>query len=186
MEEAPAQEAVRGRRFLIPVKRPWKLWVFILGLALVYLVWVLLVATRTVGSGPITDQDWVLGGLGLFALLIFLELLLLIPRRAKKAKAGEAADDGEAWTPDETIYAPPAAGEVAAYPEPEPSRDTAWGEYLLTSEELKGRSVLEVSMPPKSRNKGGVYSKAYVDIGSGYVIRIEDLVAGPEESVQYA
>ncbi len=175
MEEAPPQPEQHGRRFLVTVKRPWKLWVFVLGVAVLYLAWVVVVATRTVRTPGVADSDWVLVGLGLFAVLIVFELILLIPRRRRKV-AEEKADSEEEWAPDSTIYAPPSGGPL----------DNSWGEVRTTEDELNGKSVLEFSHPPKSANKGAVYAKAFVDVGGGYVLRAEEMVAGPQEALQYA
>lgn len=50
-------------------------------------------------------------------------------------------------------------------------------EVVVTGDTEQGLGVLEVSTPPKSENKGSVYTRTYVPVSKGHVLRIEDLAA---------
>lgn len=154
--------------------RTWTLWLIPV-VATLYFVWVLMVGLGNVRTPTVDIGTWVLLGLVIFGVLFVLELLLLVRRKEKDgAPAVEPADAGSTIP----AYLPP--GEAAANGSafaPPPPRERADAEWIATSEMYRGLRVLEVSMPPKSRNKGGVYAKSYVAVGPDAVVRIEDLVA---------
>lgn len=168
MGDAPA------RRFVINVERPWKLWIIPV-LALLYFVWIVLLVTAKVETG-VEDVMWVYAGLGLFGFLFFIELLLLLTKKQKVKKVKVAAA-----VPAERLEEPePAMDPMTAAILRTPAASRQRGpdaEIRATSDEYKGKRVLEVSIPPKSSNKGAVYAKAYVPVDDSVVLRIEDLVA---------
>lgn len=186
---AAQADAVPERRFLIPVRKKWKLWIWPV-LALLYVAWVMLVVMLPLNTG-VPDQIWVLGGVGLFAFLIFVQLLLLptVKVRRKKQKRARAAaaaapTEAEPMMADDSAYAPPVEAlieeERAVHPVPPQVASDA--EFRMTGDEHRGRRVLEVSMPPKTLNPGAVYSKAFVALDEGFVLRVEDLVADATEA----
>ena len=83
--------ATPERRFLVTVRKPWKLWIWP-AIALFYFLWVLLVVLVPIRTG-VPESIWVLAGLGLFGLILLIQLLLLPTRkvRVKKAKAAKRA-----------------------------------------------------------------------------------------------
>lgn len=150
-------------RFLLPW-RSWALW-FIPVIATIAFVWILLVALGQVRTPSVPIATWATVGGVLFGVLLLLLILLMIPRRDRAAEELAAASE----IPAETVvpYAPP----------PRPTTTKIEAEFVATGEQWKGMRVLEVSLPPKSRNKGGVYAKSYVPITGELVLRVEDLVA---------
>lgn len=179
----------RDVRFLIPVERKWKLWIPPV-LAVLYFAFVL---TVLIGQWDlrIANQEEVLviGGLAVFGVLAVWELLLLPGRRAKKSKARRgrsppprAREPVESEPDDEdaiNAYAPPPAAER---PAAAPSRAQGLDAELVdTGESRNGLAVLEVSVPPKSRHRGAIYSKAFIVVDDRFVLRVEDLVADREE-----
>lgn len=144
--------------------RSWTLW-FIPVLATLYFVWILLVALGTVKTPSVDLRTWAIAGMVLFGILLLLEILLLLRRKGPE----EAAPVAEPAA-DETVipYAQPGVRAGA---------DKLEAEIVATGEQWKGLRVLEVSIPPKSRNKGGVYAKSYVQVAPELVLRVEDLVA---------
>lgn len=172
-------EAPRERRFLVNVERPWKLWIIPI-LALLYLVWIVLLVTASVETG-VEDTVWVYAGLGLFAVLLLIELLLLFTRRAKKQKVARAAPMVAERLEEPEPEVDPMARAILGTPAAARQRGPD-AEIRATMDEHKGKRVLEVSIPPKSANKGAVYAKAYVPVDDAFVLRIEDLVAQRAES----
>lgn len=164
-----------SRRFLVGIPRG--LLVAGLVVALLYVVWLVLIAGRYIvirsGTTPIDPVVWVWVGAGLFGLLLVLGLFALIPARSRHEEE-----------PVEAVEAIPAAMPYQA-PPPEPSyapaaparRKRGDVEIKVAPEDYKGKRVVEISIPPKSANKGGVYAKAYVPVDDTLVLRVEDLVA---------
>lgn len=170
------------RRFLVGVEKRWKLWIPPL-LALLYFALVIAIVVFAVDL-RVANQDLylVLGGVALFAVLAVWELALLVRVRPRRARARKAK------APKRAAAVEPVESEAA--PEEEPTatvRPIGGGvrlgdaEYVLTADEHQGRRVLEISLPPKSRHRGAVYSKAYVPIDTQYTLRVEDLVADRAE-----
>ncbi len=167
----PAHAATE-RRFLIPVRRTWKLWIWLLLalLALGALLAIVLVPIRT----GVKEEALVLGVSGFFVLLVLVQLLLLPTVKVRRPKANRATTAPARPAPVEALDAPADAPEAPAPPATLARGDV---EYRLTPEDFKGRRVLELSIPPKAANPGAVYAKAYVAIDAQHVLRVEDLVA---------
>lgn len=175
------------RRFLVGIPRG----LLIAGLvvALLYLVWLVLIAGRYVvirsGTTPIDPVVWVWVGAGLFGLLLVLGLFALVPARSRPDDE-EPMDAVEAIPAAIPTYEPPMA-ETAYAPQtyappvtPKRRRDDV--EIKVAPEDYKGKRVVELSIPPKSANKGGVYAKAYVPVDDTLVLRVEDLVADKRDT----
>lgn len=192
MAEARSENA--RYRFMIRVERKWKLWIPLI-VAVAYFAAVMAIVMARVDLGiPQQERMLVLGGLGLFAFLFLWELLLLPKfkvrekkqkKARKNARAAQAAPQVLETEPDAPVdenaqYARP-SGIVDAPVEapPAPAHDDA--ELALTGDERNGRTVLEVSMPPKSLHRGAIYSKAFITVDDAFTLRVEDLVATPEE-----
>lgn len=174
MGEAPAR-----RRFVITVERPWKLWIIPV-LALAYLLWIVVLISTGIETG-VEEQMWVYAGLGLFGLLFLIEILLLFTKREKVKKAKVAAAPMVAEELEEPAAEDPMASAIMSMPAAARQRGPD-AEIRATTDDHKGKRVLEVSIPPKSTNKGAVYAKAYVPIDDTFVLRIEDLVAQRAEA----
>ena len=167
------------RRFLVGIPRG--LLVAGLVVALLYLVWLVLIAGRYVvirsGTQAIDPVVWVWVGAGVFALLLVLGIFALLPARSRPEDE-PPAEDVEAIPAAVPAYAPPPEPSYAAYAPPTAGRRKRGDvEIKLAPEDYKGKRVVEVSIPPKSANKGGVYAKAYVPVDDALVLRVEDLVA---------
>lgn len=146
------------RPFVITVRRRWLLWVLPV-LASLYFIAVMVIVLGNYRIRGVSTDMLVLGGLGLFALVILVELPFLLRRRAPKRKK-------------EPKEAPPAAGEAALV-----GVAGANDEMMVTQESAQGLQVLEYSAPPKSQNPSAVYTKTHVPVTKSHVLRIETLVA---------
>lgn len=167
------------RPFLIPVRRRWTLWILPVIASLYFLAVVIIAAlNNTINRGgvnyrilprDVSVETLALVGVGLFALVILVELPFLIRRRPKREPAPEpaAAPADEEPAP----WAAPAQGAIPAAP---PPRDD---ELVMTSETQQGYRVIEYSRPAKSRHRNAVFTKAYVPVTKEYVLRVETLVA---------
>jgi len=145
------------RPFVIEVRRRWLLWMLPI-LAALYFIAVILLAILDYRIKGVSTQMLVLVGLGLFVLVMLIELPFLFrrsaPREPKPAKAKKAAPPGRA----------DGMGLV--------------DDELLTTEEIQhGLQVLEYSAPAKSRNQSAVYTKTYVPVSPAHVVRIETGIA---------
>lgn len=153
------------REFVIPVRRRWTLWI-LPTIAILYFLAVVTLAILRREINGVPTQWLVLGGVGLFVLVILVELPFFVRRR---------------------IRAEPEAALPAATPDwqdeaPEPATRGAWDdERIATAEEQQGLRVLEYSAPAKSRNRGSVYAKTYVPVTKEHVLRVETLAAEPHE-----
>lgn len=170
---------VEQRRFLVGIPRG--LLIAGLAVALLYLVWLVLIAGRYVvirsGTTPIDPVVWVWVGVAVFGLLLVLGIFALLPARSRGHDDESHLDDAEA-IPAAAPYTAAPEPAYATYPPPAPARRARGDvEIKLAPEDYKGKRVVELSIPPKSANKGGVYAKAYVPIDDAYVLRVEDLVA---------
>lgn len=148
--------ADESRPFVIPVRRPWLL-LILPTIALLYFVAVVLLNVFDYEIEGVTNEMLALGGVGLFALVILIELPFLLRRSGKRR-------------------ARPAPEPAAAVPM-DASRNGWDDELLSTSETQQGLQVLEYSSPAKSRNSNAVYTKTYVPVSGAHVLRIESLVA---------
>ncbi|MHB8604508.1 MAG: hypothetical protein ACYDCK_04565 [Thermoplasmatota archaeon] len=149
--------------FVVGVERKWKLWIAPV-LAFLYFLWVVYLATTSTETAGVTIDTWVYIGAALFLVVLVIELFLLPRRKEKVAKQ---------------VVAEETATSVGSAL---PLGHTGEDEFKLTAEEFQGKRVVELSRPPKSTNSGAVYSKALVEIGDQWVLRIEDLVAGREDA----
>ncbi|MHB8587022.1 MAG: hypothetical protein ACYDDF_14430 [Thermoplasmatota archaeon] len=149
--------------------RSWVIWTLPV-IATLYFIWVLAVFMQYVRTPSVAFDTWVNGGLALFVIIIVVELLLLIRRKP--------AMDAMAETSEE-VAIPPYAAPTA----PAPPGDA---EVRATGEQYKGMKVVEVSLPPKSQNRGGIYAKAFVEVSPEIVLRVESLVAGREDVSTHA
>lgn len=145
------------RPFVIPVRRPWLL-LILPTIAVLYFLAVILLNVLDYEIEGVSNEMLALGGVGLFALVILVELPFFMrrgsPRRARAAPAPTTA----------------------------PLQATVWDdEYLGTSESQQGLQVLEYSSPAKSRNSNAVYTKTYVPVSGAHVLRIESLVADADD-----
>jgi hypothetical protein len=160
--------------FVIRVRRPWMLLLLPI-LALLYFVAVLVVAANNYDVG--VPQDllvWV--GVGLFALVILVEVPYFFQRgpRAPKAASAEAVAEAEPVA-EAMPYAPP------AYVAPIESSAQWDDERLTTTEVQQGLTVIEWSQPAKSRHRNAVFTKAYVPVTKQHVLRVETLAAEGSE-----
>lgn len=147
-----------SRPFVIEVRRRWLLWILPI-LAALYFVAVVLLTVLDYRIKGITTEMLVLGGVGLFVLVMLIQLPFLLrrsaPRKPKPAKVKQA-----------TRAAEPA------------STNGHVDDELLTTEEMQqGLQVLEYSSPAKSRNRDAVFTKTYVPVSGSQVLRIETAVA---------
>lgn len=147
------------RPFVIPVRRPWLLLVLPI-LALLYFLAVVILNLMNYRIRGVSNQVLALVGVGLFALVILIELPFLLRRRVRDEEPDAPA----------TV----ASAEAAPYESPRDGRDD---ELLTTGEKQQGLDVLEYSAPAKSRNSNAVYTKTYVPVTPEHVLRVESLVA---------
>lgn len=144
------------RPFLIQVQRRWKLWILPV-IAVLYFILIITLAVMDLKIEGVPMEYLVLGGLGLFILVMIVELPLLWRRRAPR--------------PARVKTAPMSAT-------PEAASRNGWDDELsITAETQQGMQVLEYSAPAKSRNRNSVYTKTYVPVTGAQVLRIESLVA---------
>ena len=150
------------RPFVITVRRTWTLWILPV-IAAIYFLAVLVLNALNYRIRGVTDEMLVLGGVGLFVLVILVELPFFLRRGAPKAPK-------------------PAKAKKAAAPQPGSPATNGWDDELLTtSESQQGLQVLEYSAPAKSRNANAVYTKTYVPVSGAHVLRIETLAADQTE-----
>lgn len=181
MTETSAAEG-RKKEFIVKMSSPWTI-LLIPGVATLYVGLVVLMAIGKLSTFGLRLQEWVYGGLALLAILLFWGWLLTLKRTPKVAKA-PVQDESDELLEDlrhrvEEEEAQPVNVPIRA-PAPAPAA-SATHEIIVSGEEYKGRKVIEVSMPPKSAHRGGVYTKTYVPVDDALVVRIEDLVEEPEE-----
>lgn len=154
------------RRWLLNVGRGTIVTILVLN-ALVFL-WVILVGSGTVPTPNVALRVWVYGGVAVFAVTLVYLLLALIPRRERRPRVArgraEVLDLAEAEAP---------------LPPPRRLREE---EIRYPKELHKGQRVVEISHPPKSSNRGGIYAKAVIALDGGWVLRIEELVAQRSEA----
>lgn len=156
------------KRFLVPVKRRWKLLILPI-LAILYFAAVLLLAAFGYEVQGVTMEQLVLGGAVFFALVLLIELPYVFKR---KVRAEPEVVDEPVEEPVET-FAP-----MEDFSEPEPvARPKANDELLVTSEVVKDLRVLEYSAPSKSRHSGAVYAKTMVPVTKEHILRVENLAA---------
>ena len=150
------------RPFVITVRRTWTLWILPV-IAVLYFLTVLLLNVLNYRIKGVSDEMLVLGGVGLFVLVILIELPFFLRRKSPKAPK-------------------PAKKAKAAAPEPGTPATNGWDdELLITSESQQGLQVLEYSTPAKSRNANAVYTKTYVPVSGAHVLRIETMAADQTE-----
>ncbi|MCA1812678.1 MAG: hypothetical protein LC624_01855 [Halobacteriales archaeon] len=133
----------------------------VLVVALLYFVWVGLLATRVLRLNFLepfwTVDDWARSGAALFVVLLLVLIVQAFLRRQQGvavAPAWSAAPVSQARIPDELV---------------------------MTGETVQGQRVLEYSKPPKSEHHNAVYAKCLVPVDKGFVLRVEDLVAEAKE-----
>lgn len=160
------------KEFAIRVKRTWTLLILPI-LALVYFLAVVVIVANRYDTDPITEEMLVYGGLGLFALVILVELPFFFRRKVRTAPVATSEPVEAGTTPAEAEpYAPSPAPFVA------PAAPAGWDDERLTTTEVQqGLTVVEWSSPAKSRHKNAVYTKAYVPVSKQHVLRVEILVA---------
>lgn len=145
----------------------WNWWLLVIPvLALVTAVIVLLYGTFTLQPTGIHEsvELWhivVVGSVVLVGLLIA-EIVLM---------SGGHPDNLE----DEEEPAP--GPERTAAREDLPDREAEALEMLATDDEVEGHTVLEVARPPKGTVDAGVYATTYVEVDTGHVLRLEEIVA---------
>ena len=148
------------RPFVITVRRQWTLWI-LPAIAAIYFLTIVLLNILNYRIQGVTDEMLVLGGVGLFVLVILIELPFFLRRRAPKA---------------------PKPAKVKAGAAPMDASLNGWDdELLITTESQQGLQVLEYSAPAKSRNANAVYTKTYVPVSGAHVLRIETLAADSTE-----
>jgi len=143
------------RPFVIDVKRPWTLWILPI-VAVLYFLAVILIHLLNYTIQGVTTEMLVLGGVGLFIVVMLIEIPFFFRRRAPKPKREPAAA--------------PAPGAPA-------SNGRVDDECLMTTESQQGLQVLEYSAPAKSRHVNTVYTKTYVPVSGAHVLRVETAVA---------
>jgi len=152
--------ADENRPFVIPVRRPWLLLILPI-VALLYFLAVVILNVMNYRIRGVTNEMLALVGVGLFALVILIELPFLLRRRAPREEPDEPA--AYAQSPAAVPY--------------DGSRNGWDDEILATGESQQGLSVLEYSSPAKSRNSNAVYTKTYVPVTPAHLLRVESLVA---------
>lgn len=165
---------MESREFVIRVRRPWTLWI-LPTIAFLYFLAIVLLAVMNQLPGGRDGQLLVLVGVGLFALVLLVQLPFLFTRRPRAT--AEDADEGGAWAPEEAPLAP-AEPDVAPPVAPGAPVDD---ELVMTAETQKGLRVLEYSNPAKSAHKGAVYAKTYIPVTKEFVMRVETLAADRHE-----
>ena len=170
-ETAPSEPA--RKEFIVKMKSPWTALAIPI-VATLYVGWVVLLASGKTATPGIPLVQWVYGGLALLVVLLFWGWLLTLRRspRVKKAKAKKV----KAQEPVQELQTEDLVPEETAAPVSIPVRnlDRPY-ELVYAGEEYKGRQVLEISIPPKSANRGAVYTKTYVPVAEDLVVRVEDL-----------
>ena len=154
--------ADEDRPFVITVRRQWTLWI-LPAIAAIYFLAVLLLNVLNYRIKGVSDEMLVLGGLGLFVLVILVELPFFLRRRRPKAPK------------------PAKVKASAASPAMDSSMNGWDDELMITTESQQGLQVLEYSAPAKSRNANAVYTKTYVPVSGAHVLRIETLAADSTE-----
>lgn len=151
------------KRFVVPVRRRWTL--FILpALALLYFLAIVVLAALNYEVAGVSMEYLVLGGAALFGVVLLVELVLLLRRKAKTEEPVEEV-------PVEDV-APvvPLRRDVI--------RDD---EYRTTTQSAQGLQVLEYSWPGKSLHRGAVYAKTALPVTKEHVLHVETLAAHPHE-----
>lgn len=151
--------ADEDRPFVISVRHRWTLWILPV-IAAIYFLAVIILNVANYRIKGVSDEMLVLGGVGLFVLVILIELPFFLRRGAPKAPKPMKAKAAEPGTPSTN------------------GRDD---EIVTTSESQQGLQVLEYSAPAKSRNANAVYTKTYVPVSGAHVLRIETLAADSTE-----
>lgn len=151
--------ADEDRPFVITVRRRWTLWILPI-LATLYFLAIVLLNVLDYSIKGVSMDMLVLGGVGLFVLVVVVELPFFMRRRRKKER-------------------PPPAAAASATAAASPG---GWDdELLITPESQQGLQVIEYSAPAKSRNANSVYTKTYVPVSGAHVLRVETLVADPSD-----
>ena len=154
--------ADEDRPFVITVRRQWTLWI-LPAIAAIYFLAIVLLNILNYRIKGVSDEMLVLGGLGLFVLVILVELPFFLRRRRPKAPK-------------------PAKVKASAAAAPMDASLNGWDdELMITTESQQGLQVLEYSAPAKSRNANAVYTKTYVPVSGAHVLRIETLAADSTE-----
>ncbi|MBI4394117.1 MAG: hypothetical protein HY556_10045 [Euryarchaeota archaeon] len=158
--KAPKQDATT-KEFVVQVKTPLLLIILPVLALVVFLVVVGInsgiIDSRAIGNVPF--ETYVYGGTAVMAVLLVAEMILLLQRAAE-----------------------PEAVETALEPIPLVDKRDELGELVLTQDNHQGRQVVEYSRPPKSRNKGAIYVKTFIELDGKYVLRAEEMIA---EEKQY-
>lgn len=149
--------ADEDRPFVINVRRRWTLLILPI-LALLYFVAIVILYVQDYRINGVDMDTLVLAGVGVFVLVMIIELPFLMRRKAPKVKRSEK----------QKLDILEDRGEAPAM------RDD---EYLTTSESQQGMQVVEYSAPAKSRNVNVVYTKTYVPVTGAHVLRVETAVA---------
>jgi len=163
MQPFPALSLLEAAELDERPARRWRLGLpgAILVVGFLYLVWVLLLATRVLRLNFLepfwTVDDWARSGAVLFVVMLVALLAQWFMAR------NDAAAVAPAW------HAAPQA------------RTAIPDELVMTGETWQGKSVLEYSKPPKSEHQRAVYAKCLVPIDAGFVLRVEDMVAEAKE-----
>lgn len=152
------------REFRIHVRRRWTL-LILPTLAALYFVFLVVLGVARWRVRGVSNDVLALGGLAFFVLVILIELPFLLRRSGPRPP--EASRD-EGWQ-DEPPEPPPSA------------RLDVDDERVSTDESQQGLRVIEYSSPAKSRNRGAVYTKTYVPVTKGHVLRIETIAALPAD-----
>lgn len=153
--------AEEDRPFVITVRHTWTLWILPV-IAAIYFLTIIVLNVLNYRIKGVTDEMLVLGGVGLFVLVILIELPFFLRRGRPKA--------------------PKPVKAKAVAPAPGTPATNGWDdEILTTSESQQGLQVIEYSAPAKSRNANAVYTKTYVPVSGAHVLRIETLAADQTE-----
>jgi hypothetical protein len=149
------------KEFVVQVKAPLILIVLPVIALVVFLTVVAInsgiIDARSIGNVPF--ETYVYGGSAVMAILLIAELILLLQRPAESE-----------------------AVETAIEPIPLVDKRDELGEIVLTQDTHQGRQVVEYSRPPKSRNKGAIYVKTFIELDGKHVLRAEEMIA---EEKQY-
>ncbi|HUR69543.1 MAG TPA: hypothetical protein VM370_09885 [Candidatus Thermoplasmatota archaeon] len=144
------------RPFVVDVRRRWTLLILPI-LAALYFIAVLVLIVGNYRVQGVSNELLALVGVGIFVLVMLIELPFLLRRGAPRASRPA-----------------PAPLHDAPMRTPGPRIDD---EYMITEESQQGLRVVEYSAPAKSRNSNIVYTKTYVPVTGAHVLRVETAVA---------
>jgi predicted flap endonuclease-1-like 5' DNA nuclease len=173
----PESDAKKEKRWLIPLKKPARIWImpvigilFLLWFILIFVVpmiatapskWPYLPVDPYADDGSWVWLSWVSIGLVLYSFLFVVELILLISWRSQVREAMEKAAFEEVCVE-----------EVESLPV-EMVKEQKW----IEADKREGKTVVGFAYPINL--EGGVYGDAFVDIDDENVLKLRSMMAKP-------